>query len=139
MPSISKERLIIFTRYPEAGTTKTRLIPLLGAKGAAKLQRKMTEHTLKQVKTVSTHDKIAVEVRYDGGNEELMKQWLGSAFEYVLQGDGDLGCRMQRAFEDAFGSGAAAAVIIGTDIPDLTAVYIIKAFAALKQIGRAHV
>ncbi|MBW2573780.1 MAG: hypothetical protein JRE61_16065, partial [Deltaproteobacteria bacterium] len=41
-----KKKLIIFTRYPETGTTKTRLIPLLGAKGAAELHRKMTEHTL---------------------------------------------------------------------------------------------
>jgi len=133
MPLISKERLIIFTRYPKTGTTKTRLIPVLGAEGAANLQRKMTEHTLKQVKTVSTPDKVTVEVRYDGGNEDLMRRWLGSKFEYVLQGDGDLGYRMQRAFEDAFKSGAAAAVIIGTDIPDLAAVDIIKAFAALKQ------
>ena len=42
--------MIVFTRYPEPGTTKTRLIPLLGAEGAADLQRKMTEHTLVQVK-----------------------------------------------------------------------------------------
>ncbi len=76
---------------------------------------------------------LTIEIRYDGGNEELMKQWLGSEFEYASQGDGDLGYRMQRAFEDAFKSGAVAVVIIGTDIPDLTAVDMTKAFAALKQ------
>jgi rSAM/selenodomain-associated transferase 2/rSAM/selenodomain-associated transferase 1 len=133
MPLISKERLIIFTRYPETGTTKTRLIPLLGAKGAAKLQRKMTEHTLSRMMGLTASGDLTIEIRYDGGNEELMKQWLGSEFEYVLQGDGDLGYRMQRAFEDAFKFGAAAVVIIGTDIPDLTAVDITKAFAVLKQ------
>ncbi len=133
MPLISKERLIIFTRYPETGTTKTRLIPILGAKGAANLQRKMTEHTLSRMMGLTASGDLTIEIRYDGGNEELMKQWLGSEFEYVLQGDGDLGYRMQRAFEDAFKSGAAAAVIIGTDIPGLTAVDITKAFAALKQ------
>jgi rSAM/selenodomain-associated transferase 2/rSAM/selenodomain-associated transferase 1 len=133
MPLISKERLIIFTRYPETGTTKTRLIPLLGAKGAANLQRKMTEHTLSRMMGLTASNDLTIEIRYDGGNEELMKQWVGSVFEYVLQGDGDLGCRMQRAFEDAFKSGAAAAVIIGTDIPDLTGADIQKAFDALKQ------
>jgi hypothetical protein len=76
---------------------------------------------------------LTIEIRFDGGNEELMKQWLGPEFEYVLQGDGDLGCRMQRAFDDAFKSGAATVVIIGSDIPGLTAVDITKAFAALKQ------
>jgi uncharacterized protein len=133
MPLISKDRLIIFTRYPETGTTKTRLIPLLGAKGAANLQRKMTEHTLSRMTGLTASNDLTIEIRYDGGNEELMKQWLGSEFEYVLQGDGDLGYRMQRAFDDAFKSGAVAVVIIGTDIPDLTAVDITKAFAALKQ------
>ena len=133
MPSITQERLIIFTRYPEGGSTKTRLIPLLGAEGAANFQRKMTEHTLSRMTGLTTSNDLTIEIRYDGGNEEVMKQWLGSEFEYASQGDGDLGCRMKRALDDAFKAGAAAGVIIGTDIPDLTAVDIIKAFAALKQ------
>jgi len=133
MSLTSKERLIIFTRYPETGSTKTRLIPLLGAEGAANLQRKMTEHTLSRMMGLTASNDLTIEIRYDGSNEEVMKQWLGSEFEYASQGDGDLGCRMRRAFDDAFKSGAAAVVIIGTDIPDLTDVDITKAFAALKQ------
>ena len=133
MPLISKERLIIFTRYPETGSTKTRLIPLLGAEGAANLQRKMTENTLSRMKGLTASNDLTIEIRYDGGNEEVMRQWLGSELDYASQGDGDLGCRMKRAFEDAFKSGAASVVIIGTDIPELTAVDITKAFVALKQ------
>jgi glycosyltransferase A (GT-A) superfamily protein (DUF2064 family) len=45
-----KQCLIIFTRYPEPGKTKTRLIPILGAEGAAKLQRQMTEQKLAEAK-----------------------------------------------------------------------------------------
>jgi glycosyltransferase A (GT-A) superfamily protein (DUF2064 family) len=37
-----KQHLIIFTPYPEAGKTKTRLIPALGDIGAANLQKQMT-------------------------------------------------------------------------------------------------
>jgi len=133
MLSEYRNRLIIFTRYPETGKTKTRLISLLGAEGAANLQRKMTEHTLKQMKTVSASDEITVEIRYDGGNEEMMRGWLGSDYEYNFQGSGDLGYRMLRAFEDAFKTGAANAVIIGTDIPDITGADIERAFAALRQ------
>ena len=133
MPLISKERFIIFTRYPEIGTTKTRLIPLLGAKGAAKLQRKMTEHTLSRMMGLTASNDLIIEIRYDGGNEDLMRRWLGSEFEYASQGGGDIGERMQRAFEDAFKSRASAAVIIGTDIPDLSALDITEAFVALKQ------
>lgn len=133
MLSSYKNRLIVFTRYPEAGTTKTRLIPVLGAEGAANLQRKMTEHTLEKVKTASTSDEITVEIRYDGGNEVLMARWLGSNFKYTSQGGGDLGYRMNRAFEDAFIAGATASVIIGTDIPNITGADIQKAFDALRQ------
>ncbi|MEJ2656105.1 MAG: TIGR04283 family arsenosugar biosynthesis glycosyltransferase [Desulfobacterales bacterium] len=130
---ISKKRLIIFTRYPEPGNTKTRLIPVLGTKGAADLQRKMTEHTLLQVFGMAASNELTIEIRYNGGNEDLMGRWLGFEFEYAAQGSGDLGERMRRAFEDAFRSGASAAIAIGTDIPDLTGNVIKKAFAVLKQ------
>jgi rSAM/selenodomain-associated transferase 2/rSAM/selenodomain-associated transferase 1 len=133
MSLTSKERLIIFTRYPEVGTTKTRMIPILGAEGAANLQREMTEHVLSQVAGPSASNDLAIEIRYDGANEELMRRWLGSEFEYVLQKGDDVGERMHRAFEDAFESGATSVVIIGTDIPDLTARVVKDAFKVLKQ------
>ncbi len=132
MPINFKEHLIVFTRYPEPGTTKTRLIPRLGAEGAADLQRKMTEHTLSQVKRLSTRRELAVEIRYQGGDKNLMQTWLGQDFEYRPQGSGDLGRRMKRSFQDAIRAGATEAVIIGTDIPELTNVIIRKAFDALK-------
>ncbi len=133
MPIHFKEHLIVFTRYPESGKTKTRLIPLLEAEGAADLQRKMTEHTLLQVKRLSTSCELAVEIRYDGGDKNLMQNWLGQDFEYCPQGSGDLGLRMKRSLEDAFRAGATEAVIIGTDIPEITDVIIQKAFDALKR------
>jgi rSAM/selenodomain-associated transferase 2/rSAM/selenodomain-associated transferase 1 len=132
MPINFKKHLIVFTRYPEPETTKTRLIPRLGAEGAADLQRKMTEHTLSQVKRLSTRRELAVEIRYEGGDKNLMQTWLGQDFEYRPQDSGDLGLRMKRSFQDAFRAGATEAVIIGTDIPDITNVIIQKAFDALK-------
>jgi rSAM/selenodomain-associated transferase 2/rSAM/selenodomain-associated transferase 1 len=128
-----KEHLIVFTRYPEPGTTKTRLIPLLGAEGAADLQRKMTEHTLSQVKRLSTRRELSVEIRYEGGDKHLMQTWIGQDFEYCAQGSGDLGRRMKRSLEDAFRSEATTAVIIGTDIPEITNGIIQKAFDVLQQ------
>ncbi|HUV77446.1 MAG TPA: TIGR04283 family arsenosugar biosynthesis glycosyltransferase [Desulfobacterales bacterium] len=128
-----KKKLIVFTRYPETGTTKTRLIPVLGAKGSADLHRKMTEHTLAQLKRLSTSNALTIEICYDGGNEHLMKNWLGPDLDYQPQGIGHLGLRMKRAFEDAFRSGADAAVLIGTDIPDITDTVIQTAFDTLKQ------
>lgn len=132
-PASYNERLIIFTRYPDPGTTKTRLIPLLGAEGAADLQRKMTEHTLSCVKRLTTSHKLSVEIRYEGGDENLMQNWLGPDFDYRSQGRGDLGLRMKHSFKDAFRSRATAAILIGTDIPDITHITIQKAFDTLKQ------
>ena len=39
-------RLLIFSRYPVSGEAKTRLIPALGAAGAAQLHRLMTEYVV---------------------------------------------------------------------------------------------
>ena len=128
-----KKKLIIFTRYPETGKTKTRLIPLLGAKGAADLHRKMTEHTLEKLKRLSTSHELTIEICYDGGDETSMKNWLGPDFDYQSQGGGVLGLRMKRSFVDAFRSGADSAVLIGTDIPDITDTVIQTAFDGLKQ------
>ena len=133
MPASYKERLIVFTRYPRPGTTKTRLIPKLGEKGAADLHRKMTENTLSQVNRLPTSRDLTVEIRYEDGDEKLFKNWLGTGFDYRPQCSGNLGLRMKRSFEDAFMDGANTAVLIGTDIPNITHEIIQKAFDALKQ------
>ena len=76
--SVNSDRLILFTRYPVAGEVKTRLIPALGPEGSCELHRKMTEHTLQQLRIFSAACPEVFEVRYDGGDAALMKQWLGS-------------------------------------------------------------
>ena len=60
---VHKQQLIIFTRFPVPGKTKTRLIPHLGAEAAAELQREMTEHTVQQARK----SRIQIEIRYTGG------------------------------------------------------------------------
>ena len=107
------ELLIIFTRFPMPGKTKTRLIPGIGKNPAAELQREMTEHTVAQGRKVGAE----LEIRYTGGTEEQMRHWLGADLIYTEQGGGDLGERMHRALENAFSMGRTKAVIIGSDCP----------------------
>lgn len=129
---MKQQRLIIFTRYPEPGRTKTRLIPVLGAEGAAQLQQRMTEHTLAQAS--GWRDRFSsVEVYFTGGNEALMQQWLGTDVTYRHQGEGELGQRMQMAFAQSFAAEVARVVIIGTDCPDVSATLLTEAFAALSH------
>jgi glycosyltransferase A (GT-A) superfamily protein (DUF2064 family) len=44
------DKLIVFTRYPVPGKTKTRLIPDLGPVNAADVHRKLTENIIQQIK-----------------------------------------------------------------------------------------
>ncbi|MCW6038584.1 TIGR04282 family arsenosugar biosynthesis glycosyltransferase [Spirulina subsalsa FACHB-351] len=120
--------LIIFTRYPEPGKTKTRLIPVLGAKGAATVQRQMTEHTLKQARCLSD---LALQVYFTGGNTTLMREWLGADLRYKPQCQGDLGQRMAEAFRQAFQEGQARILLIGIDCPGVTPLILNQGFTAL--------
>lgn len=133
MPATRPERLIVFTRFPEPGETKTRLIPVLGKRGAARLQRQMTEHILATAATLNGRNGLSVEVRHAGGDAGLMQDWLGSHLICRPQGNGHLGQRMRRAFEAAFQEKAAAAVIVGSDIPGISAEIIQQAFGALYE------
>ena len=121
--------LVVFTRHPEPGHTKTRLIPALGANGAAELHRRMTEHTLRR----AVPPDLSLEVRYAGGGEGEMHEWLGVGHLLRPQGEGDLGARMSRAFEESFDAGYGRVVIIGTDCPDLTAAGVKRALEALEE------
>jgi rSAM/selenodomain-associated transferase 2/rSAM/selenodomain-associated transferase 1 len=129
-----REGLIIFTRYPEPGTTKTRLIPLLGPDGAAALHRRMTEHLLAQVREFQKHRPVSIELRYQGGNDYLMGGWLGRDLSFRPQGGGDLGKRMARAFREAFHGGMDRVVLVGADIPGITPGLLSGAFDALAQV-----
>lgn len=129
---IAKESLIVFTRYPEPGLAKTRLIPALGANGAANVHRQMTEHTLAQIRELQSYRPISVEVYFDGNKEQRqMQDWLGYDLVYRHQLQGDLGFRMARSLSRAFQSGTERVVIIGTDCPDLNALLMAKAFDQL--------
>ncbi len=130
---MKKNHLILFTRYPEAGKVKTRLIPALGPGGSCNLHRQMTELALKQLRELSSHRPVSIEVRFEGGDETLMKAWLGRDYCFSPQGTGDLGIRLERAFQEAFQSGSNSVVLIGSDCPALTPEIILKAFEGLKH------
>ena len=126
------ETLIIFSRYPQPGKTKTRMIPALGADGAAQLQRKMTEHTLNTAKQLLSNRNITIEIHFAGGDIELMRQWLGKDLQYVPQVAGDLGEKMRSAFDRAFSLDGQRVVTIGIDCPDIDSTILNNAFDSLQ-------
>lgn len=112
-------RTIIFAKAPRAGFAKTRLIPQLGATGAAHLAQRLLLHTVRQTQQAQLG---AVELcatpevtHTDWKNIPLPTDLLLSS-----QGEGDLGTRLARAAQRSL-SDTSSVLLIGTDCPALDA------------------
>jgi uncharacterized protein len=128
-----RRRLILFARFPDAGKVKTRLIPALGAEGAAALHRRLVLRTLRTAHALCRSQDVELEIRFAGDNANEMQHWLGDNWRYRPQCEGDLGQRMAGAFADSFREGSPATVIIGSDCPSLTPDILAAAFELLKS------
>jgi uncharacterized protein len=161
-------RLIIFTRYPELGKNKTRLIPALkeamllpkAQARATDIHRRLAEHTLAQSRQWLTNQSLEIirettdetiknigeiTVCFTGGDSQLMAAWLGKDLAYQPQGEGDLGQRIMLSIQQLQELELAKEnyfVIIGTDCPDVNSSVLDRAFQALSKndlvIGQAE-
>jgi rSAM/selenodomain-associated transferase 2/rSAM/selenodomain-associated transferase 1 len=132
--SVDSAYLIVFGRYPRVGKTKTRLIPALGPVGAAALQKRLAEKTVATARQTAIRIGARLVFCHDGGREQQLRQWLGGRpIHFRPQATGDLGRRMHLAMQCAFDGGARRVVLVGTDIPGLTAAILEQAFAALDE------
>jgi hypothetical protein len=62
-----------------------------------------------------------VEVRTDAAFTQAAREWLRTPdVTCRYQGEGDLGARISRAFANAFGRGARAVLVVGSDCPRLS-------------------
>ena len=129
--SLRADRIVVMTRFPEPGRTKTRLIPALGADRAAALHRCLIRRTLDVVCHWAEAHHCDAEVRYAGGDESLFRAQFGLQARYVPQSEGSLGERMNAAVVAAFSEGAKCVVVIGTDCPGLDSSHLSQAFDQL--------
>jgi rSAM/selenodomain-associated transferase 1 len=123
--------LIIFTKYPEPGMTKTRLVPAIGAIAAADIQHRMSLRTFAIAKEFCREIGTEIEIRFTGGTAEQMAGKYGPELQYREQGVGDLGQRLTLAVNDAFLGGAREVVAIGSDCPGLSTIHLLAASEAL--------
>jgi len=133
VPGSGCPTLVLFTRYPRPGQTKTRLIPALGPEGAARAHQEMTEHTMNRLRRVVLEQRLKFEVRFTGGSLPEMQQWLGRAAILISQPEGDLGERLARTAAEAFAKGATSIILVGSDCPSLDSAHV---GIALDQLGR---
>ncbi|MEP3050864.1 MAG: TIGR04282 family arsenosugar biosynthesis glycosyltransferase [Erythrobacter sp.] len=125
-------RLVLFARYPESGAAKTRLIPAVGAAGAAQIHRRLTERT----HAILQASGCPVELQFTGAPETAFRAWLGEAITAIPQADGGLGDRLISALDPA------PVIFFGADTPDLDANHVAAAIDALCRndvvVGPAH-
>jgi uncharacterized protein len=122
----SKNALIIFTRNPELGKCKTRLAVTVGDASALEIYKFLLKHTA----NISANVKADRFVYY---SEERRKNdlWNDDIFNKKVQKGDDLGIRMENAFNEVFALGYERAIIIGSDMLDLTSEDINEAFQKL--------
>lgn len=122
--------LIIFVKYPEAGSVKTRLAQSIGEERAASLYRLFVELLLKRISDTSFERLIFYSPAEKRGK---LSGWLGGGLRLFPQRGDNLGQRLSNAFQFAFREGARKVVIVGTDIPLLDKEVILTAFQRLED------
>jgi rSAM/selenodomain-associated transferase 1 len=118
-------RVIVFAKAPVPGSAKTRLIPALGAAGAARFHARLVERALGTACAASLGP---VELCCAPNRSYPFFAECAARFGVALtdQGTGDLGERMHRAL-----AAGLPAVLIGADCPAMTPDYLREAAAAL--------
>lgn len=124
-------RIVIFAKAPAPGHAKTRLIPALGAGGAASLARRMLETTLAEA-CASGVGPVELCASPPIGDPLWQSVSLPPEVEVTAQGEGDLGARMGRAAARAIARGEPV-VLIGTDAPGLDAARLRQAATLLEE------
>ncbi|NOX08774.1 MAG: glycosyltransferase [Gammaproteobacteria bacterium] len=124
-------KLIIFTKAPEPGQVKTRLIPALGAVNAAKLYHRLLIHTLQQH---SKQQEYSIELCCTPDTNYPLFHTLQKDYgcQLSVQTGTDLGQRMHHALQQAL-TESPRAILIGCDCPLLSATDILQGFELLAQ------
>lgn len=120
----------VFAKAPIPGHAKTRLAPLLGAEGAARLQAQLIERSLA---TAGAALPGAVTLYTDGGDDPTWADCIRrhGVPRFAQQGK-DLGARMLRALNELLAQ-AETALLIGSDCPALDPATLQAAAAQLQD------
>ena len=125
-------------KFPEPGKVKTRLAPALGEAGAEEVYRLLTRRVFTVLERLA---EVAIRVLFDPPERaEEIRQWVQGltgrssdlkALEFSPQAPGDLGARLEGAFESGFGDGYEAVAAVGTDCVDISEATFSKAWEEL--------
>lgn len=116
--NVAPTRIVIFAKAPLPGMVKTRLIPLLGEKGAARLAKQLLEKTISEALDAGLgRPELCVS---PAPSDSRWEGHLPSEVHLSDQGDGDLGQRLANAASRVLAQGERI-ILVGTDCPELDA------------------
>jgi uncharacterized protein len=118
--------LLIFIKNPVLGKVKTRLANTVGDHKALDIYKDLLVITRQNSQKVYAKRWLLYSDFIDENDD-----WSEVDFEKKLQSLGDLGQRMESAFQSAFENNASKVVIIGSDCPHLSPEIINDAFLQL--------
>ena len=121
--------VIVFAKAPVAGQAKTRLMPALGAEGAAALAGQLLVRAVAAA-AAAGFETVELCVTPDTGHALFQQLRQAHGLVLSLQGEGDLGARMQRALARALQTHDRA-LLMGSDLPGMDAAMLRQADAAL--------
>lgn len=133
-------QLVVFSRWPAPARCKRRLAVTIGPERAAAVQRRLLHHGLAAAREAARTggqrgQPIEVVLALSGLGPRARDRWGArlAVDRLVGQGEGSLGVRLGRQVERARREAVGALLLIGSDLPELSAADLLAGFAALDQ------
>lgn len=124
-----KNAVILFTRVPHPGQTKTRLLPILQPEQCADLHWAFLKDLADLYRQVDAHLFVAYTPDPDW---ELLKSVFPRA-GYLAQKGNDLGEKMYRCLRKVLALDYESVILTGSDLPGMTAAHLESGFAVLEE------
>jgi len=121
--------VVVFARAPQRGRSKTRMVPVLGEGGAARLSARLTRRTLATVRAARVGP-IELHGAPNARHAFFLQHTRGSGIRLQNQRGNDLGARMALALSAALRR-ARSVILVGTDCPALQPADLRRAARAL--------
>ena len=124
----NKPTVVLMTRWHAIYRCKSRLSKDIGAFKAAKIQEKLTNHTINVAKGIQKAGLADIKVAIDGIGIKAARKWaLQNKIKMVaIQGPGNLGTKMKRQFLKTNSEKTLShqtrnpILLIGTDLPSIS-------------------
>ena len=137
----NKPTIVLMTRWHAIYRCKSRLSKDIGAFKAAKIQEKLTNHTINVAKRIQTEGLADIKIAIDGIGINAAKKWakFNQINTVAIQGPGNLGTKMKRQFLKTHSEKVLShqlqnpILLIGTDLPSISHFELIQALQILNH------